>query len=353
MALKMSKPPKAAGYRPAVNELVLVGPKKVRAVAKYVGETRFAQGEWIGVELAEPFGKNDGSVQGVRYFECRRGHGLFLRQHLLEEAPSIPEAPPLDIDASKAEAVSPADSADGQTVSRKHSFDSADPVMVSRKQSFQEAMQRMEDELLDKEDDSPIVTRTDSMSRDQLCSRLWALADEDKSGSLDKAEFTRVLLTVDEDADAEAAAKTYDDLHGIVKEEGLYDKYFTPTYDRMNFGFFSELFAKEEGLAVSDASLRDAVECLEAEVSEKGRTGFRVRVTVPEASTSQRDQRESPRGGLTSGLRGGGHGDSTGFTNASGASRCSSCATVCGGLLRPARASLGWRPRSPRELNSP
>ncbi|EGE02169.1 dynactin [Trichophyton equinum CBS 127.97] len=46
---------------------------------RFIGTTRFAPGEWIGLELEDATGKNDGSVQGERYFECEYGFGMFVR----------------------------------------------------------------------------------------------------------------------------------------------------------------------------------------------------------------------------------------------------------------------------------
>ncbi len=46
---------------------------------RYTGGTHFAAGDWIGIELDDASGKNDGSVQGERYFDCGAGHGMFVR----------------------------------------------------------------------------------------------------------------------------------------------------------------------------------------------------------------------------------------------------------------------------------
>eukprot|EP00929_Paragymnodinium_shiwhaense_P091172 TRINITY_DN51204_c0_g1_i1.p1 TRINITY_DN51204_c0_g1~~TRINITY_DN51204_c0_g1_i1.p1 ORF type:complete len:1580 (+),score=438.80 TRINITY_DN51204_c0_g1_i1:194-4933(+) len=46
---------------------------------QHVGPLENAQGDWIGIHLDEPLGKNDGSVKGVRYFSCPSPHGVFCR----------------------------------------------------------------------------------------------------------------------------------------------------------------------------------------------------------------------------------------------------------------------------------
>lgn len=39
----------------------------------------YAKGEFLGVQLSEPLGKNDGHVKGVAYFDCPAQHGLMVR----------------------------------------------------------------------------------------------------------------------------------------------------------------------------------------------------------------------------------------------------------------------------------
>ncbi|KAF2361557.1 CAP Gly-rich domain [Trinorchestia longiramus] len=61
-----------------IGQRVWVGGSKP-GVISFIGETQFAPGEWAGVTLDEPTGKNDGSVAGIRYFQCEPKKGVFSR----------------------------------------------------------------------------------------------------------------------------------------------------------------------------------------------------------------------------------------------------------------------------------
>ncbi|KAK2740543.1 hypothetical protein FQN57_006047 [Myotisia sp. PD_48] len=64
-----------------------------RARIRFVGTTRFAPGEWLGLELEDATGKNDGSVQGERYFDCEHGHGMFIRASAVASILEQPKKP--------------------------------------------------------------------------------------------------------------------------------------------------------------------------------------------------------------------------------------------------------------------
>ncbi|KAJ2983050.1 hypothetical protein NQ176_g981 [Zarea fungicola] len=62
-----------------------------KATVRFAGQTSFQVGEWIGVELDDKTGKNDGSVQGQRYFDCPMGYGMFVKPMM---ATIIAQPPP-------------------------------------------------------------------------------------------------------------------------------------------------------------------------------------------------------------------------------------------------------------------
>lgn len=66
----------------------LVKVKDDSGVIKFIGTTSFAPGTWFGIELQHPRGKNNGSVQGVKYFDCKQDsdggfYGVFVRESML------------------------------------------------------------------------------------------------------------------------------------------------------------------------------------------------------------------------------------------------------------------------------
>ncbi|KAJ2396657.1 hypothetical protein GGI23_003828, partial [Coemansia sp. RSA 2559] len=83
-----SRAPSLSG--PGVGQAVEV--QGNRGIVRFSGTTEFASGRWLGIELEEPQGKNDGSVQGKRYFECPPDHGVFVRSSQVKVLSSLGEA---------------------------------------------------------------------------------------------------------------------------------------------------------------------------------------------------------------------------------------------------------------------
>ncbi|XP_044285450.1 dynactin subunit 1 isoform X4 [Varanus komodoensis] len=78
MSVEASSKPLKVGSRVEV-----IG-KGHRGTVAYVGATLFATGKWVGVILDEAKGKNDGTVQGRKYFSCDENRGIFVRQSQIQ-----------------------------------------------------------------------------------------------------------------------------------------------------------------------------------------------------------------------------------------------------------------------------
>lgn len=57
---------------------------KCSGVVRYIGPVKGKEGDWVGLELDEALGTNDGSYEGNSYFSCKKGYGLFVATKRLE-----------------------------------------------------------------------------------------------------------------------------------------------------------------------------------------------------------------------------------------------------------------------------
>lgn len=67
-------------------------------IVKFIGKTELGTGNWVGVELAKKVGNHDGEVKGKRYFTCKKGHGLMVREEQVQVG--LPRSPSTRTSAS-------------------------------------------------------------------------------------------------------------------------------------------------------------------------------------------------------------------------------------------------------------
>ncbi|KAG4092290.1 hypothetical protein H8356DRAFT_912565, partial [Neocallimastix lanati (nom. inval.)] len=62
-----------------INDYVFIKTTNQKGTVRYIGETKFKTGIWVGVELDKRgVGKNNGTVMGVTYFKCPPLTGIFI-----------------------------------------------------------------------------------------------------------------------------------------------------------------------------------------------------------------------------------------------------------------------------------
>ena len=117
----------------------------IRGTVQFIGNTHFAPGDWIGVELGDASGKNDGAVQGQRYFDCLPGHGIFIKPSGLtivdDSTPRPPNARPNGkVNGTATKGRPPSMAADGvrrqsvldPTSTRRQSMNAGSPTPAAR-----------------------------------------------------------------------------------------------------------------------------------------------------------------------------------------------------------------------------
>lgn len=66
-----------------------------RGTVRFYGSTSFSPGKWVGIELFDPDGKNDGTINGVKYFTCKPTYGIFVKPSqvkVIETPPTLAPA---------------------------------------------------------------------------------------------------------------------------------------------------------------------------------------------------------------------------------------------------------------------
>ncbi|XXG97527.1 hypothetical protein Hte_003832 [Hypoxylon texense] len=118
----------------AVGQLIRLSDGR-NAVVRFVGQTHFAAGDWVGVELEDDTGKNDGSVQGERYFDCSPGRGMFVRPvtvSVLQSAPAPKAAAPIRRGSRTSTVAGRSSSVTDPTMSKRMSLNAPSPSPVPR-----------------------------------------------------------------------------------------------------------------------------------------------------------------------------------------------------------------------------
>eukprot|EP00834_Sanchytrium_tribonematis_P001883 NODE_50_length_31184_cov_0.705099.p4 type:complete len:552 gc:universal NODE_50_length_31184_cov_0.705099:22737-24392(+) len=163
------------------NDLVQFNGKQ--GYVRYHGKVHFRGGIWVGIELKEPIGKNDGEVifKGTkrRYFKCRPNYGLFAKSQNVVRVQQLPR------DSSKRSSYSAASSRNQNTQSIASARGLNSRILKSTLEDYQS--QIMEKDHLIEEKDFLITDLQQKLIRKEQDVRI--MEDKLDNLSLDMSKF--------------------------------------------------------------------------------------------------------------------------------------------------------------------
>ncbi|XP_054904117.1 centrosome-associated protein 350 isoform X2 [Poeciliopsis prolifica] len=173
---------------------------------RFKGPTSFANGFWAGVELDKSEGSNNGTYDGVVYFECEESHGIFAPP---DKVSHLPDKFELYADTTEDEDSFFDDLSDKDGKKHKKVKDGSqkweDPEMQNERTSDKETKSK-DEMVLDENNQIPLKTKTHLNSQKepehQICNGTM------KDIILDFTDESRTFLIPDEDRMEEKNEKT-------------------------------------------------------------------------------------------------------------------------------------------------
>ncbi|XP_014861556.1 PREDICTED: centrosome-associated protein 350 isoform X1 [Poecilia mexicana] len=175
---------------------------------RFKGPTSFANGFWAGVELDKSEGSNNGTYDGVVYFECEESHGIFAPP---DKVSHLPDKFELYADTTEDEDSFCDDLSDkGQKKHKKVKDGSQkreDPEMQNEQTSEKETKSK-DEMVLDENDQIPLKNKAHLNSQHQKEPEHQICNGNMKDIILDFTDESRTFLIPDEDRMEEKNEKT-------------------------------------------------------------------------------------------------------------------------------------------------
>lgn len=67
-----------------ISDRIKINKGKLCVIIRYIGKVTNKEGLWVGLELEDPKGTNNGTVNGETYFVCKPNHGMFIKYKNLD-----------------------------------------------------------------------------------------------------------------------------------------------------------------------------------------------------------------------------------------------------------------------------